>query len=59
MTGHSGYFKLGPVQLKELSGQEHPIIVDGRNVAEPDEFIDMGFVYKGIGRGDKNGHNIK
>jgi len=34
------------------------VIIDGRNVIEPDEFIGKGFVYKGIGRGDKNEHLI-
>lgn len=34
------------------------VMVDGRNVVEPDEFIGVGFVYKGIGRGDKNRHFI-
>ncbi len=59
MTGHSDYFKLDPQKLRDLSGMEHPIVVDGRNVVAPDEFIDRGFVYKGIGRGDKNGHDIR
>jgi UDP-N-acetyl-D-mannosaminuronic acid dehydrogenase len=44
--------------VKELSGQEHPVIVDGRNVIDAGRFIDEGFVYKGIGRGDMNGHRI-
>ena len=59
MTAHHEYFKLDPIRLKELTGQKNPVIVDGRNVVEPDKFIDMGFVYKGIGRGDKNGHEIR
>jgi UDP-N-acetyl-D-mannosaminuronic acid dehydrogenase len=32
--------------------------VDGRNVIDASRFIDEGFVYKGIGRGDMNGHRI-
>jgi UDP-N-acetyl-D-mannosaminuronic acid dehydrogenase len=32
--------------------------VDGRNVVNPDAFIRQGWIYKGIGRGDKNGHEI-
>ncbi len=59
MTGHSDYFNLDPAQVKDLTGQNHPVIVDGRNVVRPDEFIDAGFVYKGIGRGDKNSHEIR
>jgi UDP-N-acetyl-D-mannosaminuronic acid dehydrogenase len=58
-TGHGEYFKLQAVQVKELCGREHPVIVDGRNVIDPDGFIDKGFIYKGIGRGDKNKHKIK
>jgi len=34
------------------------VIVDGRNVVDPDAFIRAGFIYKGIGRGDKNAHPI-
>jgi UDP-N-acetyl-D-mannosaminuronic acid dehydrogenase len=59
MTAHSDYFNLDPDWMKELTGQENPVIVDGRNVVEPDKFINLGFVYKGIGRGDKNGHEIR
>ncbi len=59
MTGHLDYFKLDPLWVKEMTGQKNPVIVDGRNVMEPDKFINMGFVYKGIGRGDKNGHEIR
>jgi len=59
MTGHFDYFKLDPLQLKEQTGQKNPVIVDGRNVVKPDEFIEKGFVYKGIGRGDKNQHEIR
>ncbi|KGK99568.1 NDP-N-acetyl-D-galactosaminuronic acid dehydrogenase [Methanococcoides methylutens] len=58
MTGHSGYFELGPEQLKQLTGKENTVIVDGRNVVDPDTYINNGFVYKGIGRGDKNDHPI-
>lgn len=57
-TGHKNYFELDPSGMKELTAQEHPVIVDGRNVVDSDGFIDAGFVYKGIGRGDMNRHNI-
>ncbi len=59
LTGHNEYFKLDARVLKELMGQEHPVIVDGRNVIDPDEFISEGFVYKGIGRGDLNSHSLQ
>nr|WP_304364414.1 nucleotide sugar dehydrogenase [Methanosarcina sp. KYL-1] len=58
LAGHSAYFEVKAEWLKEICGKEHPVIVDGRNVVEPDEFIGEGFVYKGIGRGDKNGHEM-
>ena len=28
-----------------------PIIIDGRNIYDPDEMLDKGFIYRGIGRG--------
>ncbi len=59
LTGHDDYFRLDAGMLKGSMGQEHPVIVDGRNVVGPDEFISEGFVYKGIGRGDKNEHQMK
>lgn len=59
LTGHSEYFKLEPAFLKGLMAQEHPVIVDGRNVIKADDYINEGFVYKGIGRGDKNNHHLK
>lgn len=59
LTGHSEYFKLKPAVLKNLMAQEHPVIVDGRNVIKADDYINAGFVYMGIGRGDKNSHQLK
>ena len=53
-TGHSAYFEVKAKWLKEVCGKERLVIVDGRNVFDPDEFIGEGLVYKGIGRGDKN-----
>ena len=58
LTGHDEYFKLDAGTLKKLMGQNSPVIVDGRNVVDADVFISEGFVYKGIGRGDKNNHSI-
>lgn len=57
-TGHNEYRHLDVHEMKRLCGGDHPVIVDGRNVTDPDAFISAGFVYKGIGRGDKNGHGI-
>lgn len=59
LTGHKEYFGLDAKVLKRLMEQKHPVIVDGRNVVDADRFIGEGFVYKGIGRGDKNGHDIR
>ena len=58
-TGHHHYASLEAARVKELSGREHPIIVDGRNVVDPDAFIRAGFIYKGIGRGDRNSHPVR
>ncbi|WP_148208271.1 nucleotide sugar dehydrogenase [Methanosphaerula palustris] len=57
-AGHDRYSTLQPDEIKALCGQDHPVIVDGRNVIDPDPFITRGFVYKGIGRGDKNNHPL-
>lgn len=45
-TVHHHYAPLDPARVKELSGGEHPVIIDGRNIVDPDVFI-----YKSIGRG--------
>ncbi|WP_321506983.1 nucleotide sugar dehydrogenase [uncultured Methanoregula sp.] len=57
-AGHHQYRTLDPKVLRNLSGRKHPVIIDGRNMADPDAYIREGFVYKGIGRGDKNSHAI-
>jgi UDP-N-acetyl-D-mannosaminuronic acid dehydrogenase len=57
-AGHREYRGLQARAIKKITGSEHPAILDGRNIIAPDAFIDEGFVYKGIGRGDKNGHPI-
>ena len=59
LTGHDEYFSLDAGVLKGLMGQERPVVVDGRNVVDADGFIGAGFVYKGIGRGDRNEHQMK
>jgi UDP-N-acetyl-D-mannosaminuronic acid dehydrogenase len=58
-TAHRDYHDLSPLHLRALSGKQHPVIVDGRNLVDPDTFIQQGFIYKGIGRGDKNNHPIQ
>jgi UDP-N-acetyl-D-mannosaminuronic acid dehydrogenase len=57
-TAHSAYASLDPRRVKALSGQKHPVAVDGRNLLDPDAYIAAGFVYRGIGRGDRNRHPL-
>ncbi|MFA5346678.1 MAG: nucleotide sugar dehydrogenase [Methanoregula sp.] len=57
-AGHHQYKNLDPNHIRVLSGRSHPVIIDGRNMIDPDLFIKNGFIYKGIGRGDKNRHKI-
>jgi UDP-N-acetyl-D-mannosaminuronic acid dehydrogenase len=57
-AGHHQYKNLDPNAIRALSGKPHPVIIDGRNMIDPDLFIKHGFVYKGVGRGDKNMHEI-
>jgi UDP-N-acetyl-D-mannosaminuronic acid dehydrogenase len=57
-TAHHQYRTLNPEKIKFLSHRKHPVIIDGRNLIDPDTFISQGFVYKGIGRGDKNSHPL-
>ncbi|MDD1676657.1 MAG: nucleotide sugar dehydrogenase [Methanomicrobiales archaeon] len=57
-TGHDAYNALRAEDVKRLSGCVHPAIIDGRNLIDPTDFITHGFVYKGIGRGDKNNHPL-
>jgi UDP-N-acetyl-D-mannosaminuronic acid dehydrogenase len=58
LAGHSAYSGIKADWVKKLTGKKNPVVIDGRNVIEPDTFISKGFVYKGIGRGDKNEHLI-
>src|SRR3990170_4254249 len=44
-TGHKQYFDLDAGKIKKLTGIQHPVIIDGRNVIDPDTFIQEGFVY--------------
>jgi UDP-N-acetyl-D-mannosaminuronic acid dehydrogenase len=58
-TDHDEYRALDPVAVKRATGREHPAIVDGRNLVDPDAFIGAGWIYKGIGRGDRNDHTVR
>ena len=58
-AGHKEDRGLVPERVKELCGCAHPGVVDGRNVVDPDAWIDKGFAYRGIGRGDRNRHALQ
>ncbi len=58
-ASHNEYRQMTPARIRTACGCEPIVIVDGRNVIDPDVFIGSGFVYKGIGRGDKNEHTIR
>jgi len=57
-TGHSEYTAFDPIAMKNLTQKSMPVIIDGRNMIDADRFIQAGWIYKGIGRGDKNNHLI-
>ena len=58
-AGHKEYRGLVPAEVRRLCGCEQPAIVDGRNVVDPDAWIGAGFAYRGIGRGDRNRHELR
>jgi UDP-N-acetyl-D-mannosaminuronic acid dehydrogenase len=58
LTAHGQYRALVPAELRAWSGKDRPVIIDGRNVVDADACISAGFVYKGIGRGDRNRHPL-
>jgi len=58
-TGHSCYRTLDPAAIHTLTGHARPVIIDGRNVIDPDLFIKNGWIYSGIGRGDRNSHPLQ
>lgn len=42
---------------KIKSVMKNPVIIDGRNLYDPETMKKLGFTYHGIGRGNKNNHN--
>ena len=54
LTAHNEYKTLTPEELKAMTKNECPAVIDGRNIINPDAFLDNGWIYRGIGRGDKN-----
>lgn len=59
VTGHSCYHNLNPDLVREITKKDSVIIIDGRNIIQPDDWIKRGYIYEGIGRGDKNNHPLK
>jgi UDPglucose 6-dehydrogenase len=37
------------VRMREL--MRHPVLIDGRNLYDPEQMIALGFIYRGMGRG--------
>jgi len=49
LTAWNEFKRLDMGQLRDLMAR--PILLDGRNVYDPQEMRDLGFVYAGVGRG--------
>jgi len=52
VTEWNEFKQLQLARIKELMKQ--PVVVDGRNIYEPDQMQALGFRYRGIGRGYNN-----
>ena len=52
-TEWNEFKQLDFARIKEV--MRHPVLIDGRNIWDPDQMIEKGFDYFGIGRG-ANGH---
>jgi UDP-N-acetyl-D-mannosaminuronic acid dehydrogenase len=52
MTKHDDYQSLSPQKLEGLL--RNKVIVDGRNLLDPSQFITAGFIFKGVGKGNTN-----
>jgi UDPglucose 6-dehydrogenase len=53
VTDWNEFKQLDMLRIKGLMNQ--PVIVDGRNIYEPNEIKEMGFIYRGFGRGYNGG----
>jgi UDPglucose 6-dehydrogenase len=49
ITDWNEFKQLDKQRLRDL--MRHPVIYDGRNIYEPDEMAEYGFIYRGVGRG--------
>jgi UDP-N-acetyl-D-mannosaminuronic acid dehydrogenase len=54
MTKHDVYKSISPEKLKNLLRTR--VIIDGRNAFSPEAFIEEGFIFRGIGKGNLNIH---
>jgi UDP-N-acetyl-D-mannosaminuronic acid dehydrogenase len=52
MTKHDEYKSVNPEKLKGLLRTR--VLIDGRNLFDPDEFTASGFIFKGVGKGNIN-----
>jgi UDP-N-acetyl-D-mannosaminuronic acid dehydrogenase len=50
MCGHREYHKLDPEYFNGLMRSK--MIIDGRNIYDPDQFRNAGFEYRGVGKGN-------
>ena len=55
MTKHDEYKAVTPEKLAGLL--KNKIIIDGRNLFDPASFINKGFIFKGVGKGNVNTSN--
>jgi UDPglucose 6-dehydrogenase len=49
LTEWNEFKQLDRVRIKDL--MRTPLLFDGRNIYEPDEMAQLGFIYRGVGRG--------
>ncbi len=52
MTKHDEYRSITPESLKSVL--RSMIVIDGRDMFNPREFLDRGFIFKGMGKGNVN-----
>ncbi|MFX0210922.1 MAG: UDP binding domain-containing protein, partial [Candidatus Hodarchaeota archaeon] len=53
VTAHQEYKNLDLTRIKSLM-KKNPIIIDGRETFSPEKVIQLGFIYRAIGRGQYN-----
>jgi len=57
VTEWNEFKQLDLIRIKDLMKQ--PVIMDGRNLYEPEKVIKMGYRYRGLGRGFNGNQNLK